>query len=388
MGKQKRQQAPLSQLAAWLVFFLSCLVPNLVVAARQELRFGSDGKFKILQVADMHYGTGSTTGCLDVLPSQKPCSDLNTTAFLDRMIRAEKPNLIVFTGDNIYGHDTKEPTKSMDAAFGPAIASGIPWVAILGNHDQQSTLSREGVMKYIVGLKNTLSQVNPIGAKKIDGFGNYNLEIGGFNGSKFQNKSVLNLYLLDSGDYPAFPLIPGYDWIKHSQQVWFHKTSEKLQKSYMSDTDAQKGPAPGLVYFHIPLPEFKKMDASSYIGQKQESVGSPIWNSGFFETLKNAGDVRAVFVGHDHVNDFCGNLDGIKLCYAGGFGYHAYGKAGWSRRARVVVASLERTKNGNWGAVESIKTWKRLDDEELSTKDIQVLWSKSSADSSFLSNLS
>ena len=55
------------------------------------------------------------------------------------------------------------------------------------------------------------------------------------------------------------------------------------------------------------------------------------------------GDVKVVFTGHDHGNDFCGELTGIHLCYAGGFGYHAYGKAGWGRRARVVVASLEKT---------------------------------------------
>ena len=48
-------------------------------------------------------------------------------------------------------------------------------------------------MKHIVGLKNTLSQVNPVEAHVIDGFGNYNLEVGGVEGSGFVNKSILNL---------------------------------------------------------------------------------------------------------------------------------------------------------------------------------------------------
>ncbi|KAG6435817.1 hypothetical protein SASPL_100694 [Salvia splendens] len=91
-----------------------------------------------------------------------------------------------------------------------------------------------------------------------------------------------------------------------------------------------------------------------------------------------AGDVKAVFTGLYHLNDFCGELTGVHLCYAGGFGYHAYGKAGWSRRARVVLASLEKTQKGSWGTVKSIKTWKRLDDKKLSLIDAQVLWSKSS----------
>lgn len=95
--------------------------------------------------------------------------------------------------------------------------------------------------------------------------------------------------------------------------------------------------------------------------------------------MVESGDVKAVFTGHDHINDFCGELTGIHLCYAGGFGYHAYGRAGWSRRARMVVASLEKTDKGVWGAVKSIKTWKRLDDEHLTAIDAQVLFSKSPA---------
>ena len=139
----------------------------------------------------------------------------------------------------------------------------------------------------------------------------------------------------------------------------------------------QKEPAPGLAYFHIPLPKYASFDSSNFTGVKQEGISSASVNSGFFTTLVEAGDVKAVFTGHDHVNDFCGKLTGIHLCYAGGFGYHAYGKAGWSRRARVVLVSLEKTDNGRWEDVKSIKTWKRLDDQNLTGIDGQVLWSKS-----------
>ncbi|KAH7519372.1 hypothetical protein FEM48_Zijuj08G0029100 [Ziziphus jujuba var. spinosa] len=362
------------------------MLPICVFAAKRQeqqqrkLRFGSSGEFKILQVADMHYGNGKPTPCLDVLPKQfASCSDLNTSAFIHRMILAEKPNLIVFTGDNIFGFDATDAAKSLNAAFAPAISSNIPWAAVLGNHDQESTLSRGGVMKHIVGLKNTLSQVNPSDTKIIDGFGNYNLEVGGVKGSSFENKSVLNLYFLDSGDYSTVPSIPGYGWIKPSQQFWFQLTSAKLQREYKNKPHPQKESAPGLAYFHIPLPEFASFDSSNFTGVRQEGISSASVNSGFFTTMVEAGDVKAVFTGHDHLNDFCGELTGIKLCYAGGFGYHAYGKAGWSRRARVVVASLEKTEKGGWGTIKSIKSWKRLDDHHLTAIDGQVLWSKSSS---------
>uniref|UniRef100_A0ACD6A0B1 Uncharacterized protein n=1 Tax=Avena sativa TaxID=4498 RepID=A0ACD6A0B1_AVESA len=343
------------------------------------LRFRREGgTFKVLQVADMHFGDGRSAPCEDVLPAQqRGCSDLNTTAFLYRVFRAEDPDLVIFTGDNIYGADSSDAAKSMDAAIAPAIAMKLPWAAVLGNHDQEGTLSRESVMCHLVGMKNSLSGLNPEGVK-IDGYGNYNVEVGGVEGTLLANKSVLNLYFLDSGDYSTVWWIPGYGWIKASQQAWFRQTSSDIQKKYTTEEPTQKEPAPGLVYFHIPVPEFGSFTASSFTGVKQEGISSPSINSGFFTTMVEAGDVKAAFIGHDHINDFCGKLSGIQLCYGGGFGYHAYGKAGWSRRARVVSVQLEKAESGEWRGVKSIKTWKRLDDQHLTTIDSEVLWNRGS----------
>ncbi|XP_010444194.1 PREDICTED: probable inactive purple acid phosphatase 29 [Camelina sativa] len=358
-----------------------CLSPIPASARRQELRFGANGEFKILQVADMHFANGATTPCLDVLPSQiAHCSDLNTTTFMSRVIAAEKPDLIVFTGDNIFGSDAKDAVKSLNAAFAPAIESKIPWVAVLGNHDQESTLTRQGLMNHIVKLPNTLSQVNPPeAAHYIDGFGNYNLKVHGAADSNLQNKSILNLYFLDSGDYSSVPSLKSkYDWVKTSQQFWFDRTSKRLQKEYNAKPNPQQGKAPGLAYFHIPLPEFWSFDSKNATkGVRQEGTSAACTNSGFFTTLVARGDVKSVFVGHDHTNDFCGELKGLNLCYGGGFGYHAYGKAGWERRARVVVVDLNKKRKDTWGDVKSIRTWKRLDDKHLSVIDSQVLWNSS-----------
>lgn len=80
-------------------FFWFCLIPFCFSQQKLRLRFGKNGEFKILQIADLHFANGKTTHCLDVLPSQyASCSDLNTTAFIQRIILSEKPNLIVFTG--------------------------------------------------------------------------------------------------------------------------------------------------------------------------------------------------------------------------------------------------------------------------------------------------
>lgn len=82
-----------------------------------------------------------------------------------------------------------------------------------------------------------------------------------------------------------------------------------------------------LAYFHIPIPEYDAafLSPSSTMGEKQETICSASVNSGLFTSLVEAGDVKATFVGHDHVNDYCGDLLGIQLCYGGGIGYHTYG---------------------------------------------------------------
>jgi hypothetical protein len=157
-------------------------------------------------------------------------------------------------------------------------------------------------------------------------------------------------------------------------QVEYKSTSRSTQIATSATT------APGLAFFHIPLPEFSTFtDQSSMVGVKQEDISSPNWNSGFFLSMLQDGDVKAAFVGHDHKNDFCGDLAGVNLCYAGGFGYHAYGQVAWSRRARIIVASLQEAQsNGSsdvgGGGVDEIRTWKRLDDNVFSKINEEILW--------------
>jgi hypothetical protein len=138
--------------------------------------------------------------------------------------------------------------------------------------------------------------------------------------------------------------------------------------------------APALAFFHVPIPEVRKLWYTGFKGQYQEGVACSTVNSGVLGMLVSMGDVKAVFLGHDHLNDFCGNLKGIWFCYGGGFGYHAYGRPHWPRRARVIYSELKKG-HMSWTEVESIQTWKVLDDENLSKIDEQVLWRFSTDDS-------
>ncbi|KAJ8543065.1 hypothetical protein K7X08_005588 [Anisodus acutangulus] len=205
------------------------------------LRFRSDGTFKILQVADMHYGNGMVTRCRDVLESEfNYCTDLNTTHFLRKMIQIEKPDLIVFTGDNIFGTSATDAAESLFEVFAPAIESGIPWAAVLGNHDQESTMNREELMSFISLMDYSVSQTFPSTKvnsdskeqqpmTNIDGFGNYNLEVWGAPGSYLSNSSILNLYFLDSGDRAIVHGVRTYNWIRESQLSWLRGVSKGFQ---------------------------------------------------------------------------------------------------------------------------------------------------------------
>ena len=47
----------------------------------------------------MHYGNGAKSVCRDLEAKElQTCSDVNTTLFVERLLAAEKPDLVVFTG--------------------------------------------------------------------------------------------------------------------------------------------------------------------------------------------------------------------------------------------------------------------------------------------------
>jgi hypothetical protein len=92
------------------------------------------GKFKILQFADMHFENGKDTVCNSLTTDQKkfPCTDLNTTDFLKRLIQLEDPDLVLFTGDNIDGgaHNATEAMDNWASVLHDF--PGLKWAAVEG----------------------------------------------------------------------------------------------------------------------------------------------------------------------------------------------------------------------------------------------------------------
>ncbi|WP_276353118.1 metallophosphoesterase family protein [Cohnella caldifontis] len=293
------------------------------------LRCRDDGTFTIVQFTDLHWQNGEP-------------EDLRTRELMERVLEAERPDFVVFTGDLIYGGGCADPRESLRAAAAPAAESGLPWAAVLGNHDGEGAVSRPELMKTLAELP---GNANGPGAEGVDGVGNAVLCVEDTAGT-----AAAALYFLDTGSYSPVPEIGGYDWIRRSQIDWFLAQSRTLNERNGGR------PLPSLVFFHIPLPEYEQVwKSQTCYGRRQEIPGYPRVNSGFFSAMLEAGGVMGTFCGHDHLNDYWGELGGIRLGYGRATGYHTYGRKTFPRGARVI-----RLRQGEPG----FETWVRLDNGE------------------------
>ncbi|MFB9273905.1 metallophosphoesterase family protein [Cohnella cellulosilytica] len=292
----------------------------------QGLRFREDGTFTIVQFTDLHWQNGDE-------------KDRRTRALMDAVLEAERPDLVVFTGDAISGGECADPRRSLREAVDAAESRGLPWAAVFGNHDAEGSVSRAELLDVLLEHKHSVTRHT----EGVSGFGNYMLEIRGSGGG-----TGAALYFLDSGDYSPVGRIEGYDWIRRDRIDWYAGAA--------ADLAARNGgaPLPALAFFHIPLPEYGEVwDKQICHGSKLERVCAPRVNSGMFAAMVEAGDVMGTFVGHDHINDYWGELHGIRLCYGRATGYNTYGQDGFPHGARMI-----RLREGE----RTFSSWLRLDD--------------------------
>jgi DNA repair exonuclease SbcCD nuclease subunit len=91
------------------------------------------------------------------------------------VISEEKPDLVVFSGDQLNGQGTSWDPKSVLAKFARAVTDkGIPWAAVFGNHDDEIGASREEQLALMRGLPYSLVERGP---KDVHGVGNYILKV-------------------------------------------------------------------------------------------------------------------------------------------------------------------------------------------------------------------
>eukprot|EP00455_Lapot_gusevi_P011119 TRINITY_DN15111_c0_g1_i1.p1 TRINITY_DN15111_c0_g1~~TRINITY_DN15111_c0_g1_i1.p1 ORF type:complete len:329 (+),score=41.56 TRINITY_DN15111_c0_g1_i1:62-1048(+) len=304
-------------------------------ASASDLHFHDDGTFKIVQFADLHYGEGE-----NVLWG--PMQDYNSTRVMRNILTAEKPDLVIFSGDQITGNNIQSnATAYWSQVVEVCVQMNVPWAMILGNHDDMpfqntrlSITTRRQLLEFDRSFALSHSGCDDT---SLHGVTNYVLPI--FPPASSSTPALL-LYMFDSGGgtLPEVIQPDQVQWYLNSSAAWQAKTGTVL---------------PALAFFHIPLQEYTYHPATC-VGMNQDGITPQIQNTGLFHAFLNRTDVRWTFCGHDHGNDWCCNVSGIQLCYGRHSGYGGYGD--WDRGSRVIQLSLSKDSTVN------VKTWIRLED--------------------------
>ena len=331
--------------------------------------------FKILQLTDIHLGEATFT---DWGPEQ----DRKSLLVLDSVIPAEKPDLIVLSGDQLTANNVgQKNATSYYSLLGNHLSKyGIPWCLIFGNHDDapfEFRLANGTLIKtpaktsraelLAVDRQFPLSLTQP-GPKDVFGSSNYVLTVQlpstWWNHSIAERQSsepvALQLIFLDSGG-GALPM-----QLERNQIDWFRKE--------------HRANIPGVAVFqHVPSKDFA-YDGTVCQGLHDDPVDSIIQQDpGIIDVLQKAENVLWLGVGHDHGNDFCcptttnssssnNNTDAhstssLHLCFGRHSGYGGYGK--WDRGARIYEVELKRLTALSEKTATSWKSWVRMESGDV-----------------------
>lgn len=238
--------------------------------------YDAQGKFRIMQITDTHYVAGDARS--------KRALD-NVTQMLER----EKPHLVIHTGDIIFG---KPAERGLDEIFAPVVERKIPFAVALGNHDEEFGLSRLEVYNYIRTLPGCINTPE----KGIHGASNDLITI-----STPAGKKEWALFLLDTLNRCTDVDPKFYDYIHFDQIDWYRRESLRLRAENAGT------PLSALAFMHIPLYEHLQALADPerrLVGNMREAACPSLINSGMFSQMQEMKDVKALFSGHEHDNDY------------------------------------------------------------------------------------
>jgi len=312
---------------AIIVFFVS--FTQLIMPSVQTLVAGGERAFFEKWSADAEYTSeyatelektpGKDFTILNLTDIQLVNDELYNNYFtiaketIERLVAEVKPDLITLTGDNAWGTFAYIQTAKLIDSF------GIPWAAVMGNHDGQRCPGEFWCAKVMDNCENCLFKFGPEGM----GYGNYVINI-------TENGSVIHtLFMMDSHSNIEEDNIngtagSGYDHFWTEQLDWY--------KWVVNGISEQEGrTVQSTVFMHIPLVEYnyawamagdEETNAVSEeysdvaFGVNHEGVYSAPENNGFFTLAKELGSTKDFICGHDHVNNFSIPYEGIRLTYA------------------------------------------------------------------------
>ncbi len=295
-----------------------------------------DSEFKIIGFTDVHLDAKQEKG--DV-----------TFEHLVKNIVNEKPDLVIFVGDNITAGINRKRAKQLAKTMEEL---GVYWDFVLGNHEGDNiwSVSRKSMVKLFSKYPHCLvdaSVKTTSAGETVWGNGNHVINL-----LDSKENIVRSLYFIDGGsDMSEEDLLKydaeftdkdhnDYDYVKESQITWYTETVEKINE--LNGT-----PVKSTIFDHIPLPEYKlaydkltgedeptqnvpvynvpDADGDFIIaGQRRETICFSGHNSGFFDAILKAGSTDTFVSGHDHINDFILSYKGIILAYNESSGYSSY----------------------------------------------------------------
>lgn len=319
------------------------------------LKFGKDGKFRILHITDIHQVMPEMDDDEDKsIPEAK---DIETQNVIETLVATTNPDLVVFGGDNISGY-WKEFTydlveQTIKKITKPLRDRNIPLCVVFGNHDAEEGFHTEFQMMMYHEYADCRSSFNDA---DVYGCGNCCVTIK----SSKSDKDAFAIWLIDSNDYQKTGNSDfAYDCVHDDQIEWYEKRAAELKKENGSE------PLPAILFQHICVQQmldgfcevtadddytferdgrYYKMGHKILSGRIREVPCPPYTGNNHrrqFESWKKTGDIVAAFFGHDHVNDFHINIDGIDLYQTLGAGYCTYGK---ERGGRLIVLDENNPK--------------------------------------------
>lgn len=305
--------------------------------------FVTDGDFKVMQLTDVHL-CGGLFGIVD---------DKKAMNAVASMITAEKPDLVVVTGDISFAvpwAGTLDNSRAHSYFKRLMENLGVYWTVAFGNHDSEAYdfYPRDAVadMYEDESLKYCLFDRGPEGL-----YGMCNHVINVRNTTGLISKSVI---VMDTNSYTdEDPL--GFDWVYdniHEDQIeWYRGIVNRYSdynKSVIASLPEAERPAnlddfttvQSLIFVHIPIMEVRdaydeylaagEKDTDNVkhhfgkVGEEAPYVYSSEIEEEMFETMLELGSTGAMFFGHDHLNNIVLEYKGIIFSYGYSVDYFAY----------------------------------------------------------------
>ena len=313
--------------------------------------FTTDREFRVMHLTDIHIGGGFLSRDVDE-------KALNAIAL---MVTKEKPDLVIATGDVAFPVPYAAGTfnnHSGAKVFARLMESlGVYWDVTFGNHDSEaySYFDRQAMAEFYENeeYKYCLFQSGP---EDVDGYGNHVVEVRNSKGVITQS-----MVLIDSQAYVKDNIIESikgtYDNV-HPNQVEWYEAEIKRMNAVNEKINENSSPVTSLAFFHIPLVEmadgwnefkengYKDTDEFRYVdgimGEGGRVIYCGLGEDGLFEKMLELGSTKAMFNGHDHLNNTTFEYKGVQFSYGYSIDYFAYSgidKLGSQRGCTIITCN-------------------------------------------------